>query len=660
MNIFNEEPFFFGVPNRRMYGVLYKPNISNQRNFGWIFCAPFGVERSFSHRLFVDFARTLCQKGYPVLRFDYPGTGDSEGEFQDYSMEDWIAGLDLAILELRVRARVECKGLLGLRFGATLASIYAQRNQHFLQLILWEPVIRGEEYIEEIQRAICAQNLLRNLSSLNLTKNRGEELPSEKFLTHCGFEINPALVQEIRSLHLGKSERPGTMPVGIFQLAPREQVNNDPLLSQLYQFYQKGGPTHFYRVFLPPPWRPQKDYCFHFESLFRSTLNWIDRFCQWIKHDSKPEDSALAQSSRFVPARRNGTLKSLQQPLIFKPIAESGYREIPVIFPSHGYKISGILHLPPHSENSSIGFFMTAPGYISRTMSNRLYVKIARALANQGFMILRYDPQGIGDSEGRLQFESIQNLFYQVQQGLYVPDTLAAVSYLRQEWGCQHTIALSTCGGAVTDMIAASHDPCIEGLIALDFPLVFSLAPQRSDLFLNARKTLERLHLLHVSRLTVTILQKWERIFQSTAKYLMAAAGHGHATWKDDREWYKIHLGPHANTILLSSLTDCIKRRIPLLAIFADPNFYYQFETVKRRWDQVEEFRPLLIEDELIGHTDHIFSNNERYEYLLNRVLVWLKNPEHPWVYPLKVSSTASVYISSSGELYHAGFGDHL
>lgn len=81
-----------------------------------------------SHRLFVHLARELAAHGYPVLRCDVRGMGDSSGtpagfEHQDEDIAAAIAALQAARPEVR---RVV---LWGLCDGASASLLYAQRTK---------------------------------------------------------------------------------------------------------------------------------------------------------------------------------------------------------------------------------------------------------------------------------------------------------------------------------------------------------------------------------------------------------------------------------------------------------------------------------------------------------------------------------------------------
>ena len=54
-------------------------------------CQPLGHEYIRAHRTFNQLAAGLARAGFPVLRFDYSGTGDSSGADEMGSVKRWMA-----------------------------------------------------------------------------------------------------------------------------------------------------------------------------------------------------------------------------------------------------------------------------------------------------------------------------------------------------------------------------------------------------------------------------------------------------------------------------------------------------------------------------------------------------------------------------------------
>jgi pimeloyl-ACP methyl ester carboxylesterase len=138
-------PFFFGSSQSQLFGAYDPPPGGGRR--GAVLCYPWGREYLLAHGTFRYLARLLAGAGYHVLRFDYSGTGDSAGEFEDAGAEQWVAEIHTAIDELRDVGGVEQVTLIGLRYGAALAALAARARRDVERLVLWDPVADGASYL---------------------------------------------------------------------------------------------------------------------------------------------------------------------------------------------------------------------------------------------------------------------------------------------------------------------------------------------------------------------------------------------------------------------------------------------------------------------------------------------------------------------------------
>ena len=78
-----EEPInFLNRNGQRLFGIVHTPQgPSNSPRTGVIMLLSGFGTRTYVHNFYVKIARELCQKGYYVLRFDFHGLGESEGDF---------------------------------------------------------------------------------------------------------------------------------------------------------------------------------------------------------------------------------------------------------------------------------------------------------------------------------------------------------------------------------------------------------------------------------------------------------------------------------------------------------------------------------------------------------------------------------------------------
>jgi len=135
-------PFFFGPSSRPLYGIL-DPAVGGGRT-GVVLCQPSGPEYFYAHRSCRLLARTLAEAGVHALRFDPSGAGNSGGELEEVSADDWLTDVRLAIDELRSAAGVRSVTLVGLRVGCATALAAGLSDPDVEAFVLWDPLPSSE------------------------------------------------------------------------------------------------------------------------------------------------------------------------------------------------------------------------------------------------------------------------------------------------------------------------------------------------------------------------------------------------------------------------------------------------------------------------------------------------------------------------------------
>ena len=137
----NESPFLFlNRNNQHLAGVLHLPRNSAGPPV-IIMSHGFTDDKVSDNRLFVQFSRQAQEEGYAVLRFDYAGSGDSEGDFADMTvsgeMQDLLSAIDF-IKTVRELTHSPVY-LVGYSLGGAVALAVASRDTRVQGFIGWAP-----------------------------------------------------------------------------------------------------------------------------------------------------------------------------------------------------------------------------------------------------------------------------------------------------------------------------------------------------------------------------------------------------------------------------------------------------------------------------------------------------------------------------------------
>jgi pimeloyl-ACP methyl ester carboxylesterase len=191
-------PILFGPRDSRLFGVFHGAS-GAPRAEGIVLCQPIGHEYIRAHRTFRQLAVQLAKAGFPVIRFDYFGCGDSTGSGEDGSVSRWVADVHAAIDELRETSAVTSVSLVGLRLGASIALMAAAARPEIRRIVLWDPVLDGRRYLSD----------LRTLQRRWLKGRPG----SRRFAFHprvtelIGFPVPPRLRREIENIAVTDADR---------------------------------------------------------------------------------------------------------------------------------------------------------------------------------------------------------------------------------------------------------------------------------------------------------------------------------------------------------------------------------------------------------------------------------------------------------------------
>ncbi len=241
------EPFYFGTSGKPLFGCYHAPTPGLHRQCGVVLCPPMGREYIQSHRAYQQLAFRLAQAGFPVLRFDFYGCGDSSGDFEHAQLHQWRHDIETAIGEMRARGGVATVCLVGLRLGGTLALSVASQRGDVDSLALWDPIVTGKTYVQEL---IAMHQDIGDVSAPS-----GQCLSGEGDTEVLGFPLTERLRRELESVDLFAVEE--QLSANTLLLVSDDMSPTKRLRDHLHSL----GARAVYRH-LPGPkiWRQEHDY----------------------------------------------------------------------------------------------------------------------------------------------------------------------------------------------------------------------------------------------------------------------------------------------------------------------------------------------------------------------------------------------------------------
>ena len=171
-------------------------------NDPYIFLNPIFDEKKRSQRFYAQTAREFCKMGIPVIRFDYYGTGDSEGQLFELNLYNIKIIVSNLIDVFFNKYKIKKMNLLGLRIGADIAMLLGEENSDKINnLILIEPIVIGKRYLSE-QRS--RRKIFYKIN--NMTGIQDEIIiDGEKYEDHQGYPISYENIQFLDNLDSTKT-----------------------------------------------------------------------------------------------------------------------------------------------------------------------------------------------------------------------------------------------------------------------------------------------------------------------------------------------------------------------------------------------------------------------------------------------------------------------
>ncbi|MEO5590624.1 MAG: alpha/beta fold hydrolase [Gemmatimonadaceae bacterium] len=580
------EPLFIHGSRGAIFGWLHAPSSYERRAAAIVLCPPLGYEYVCAHHSFRELAVQLADAGFFVFRFDYYGTGDSSGRWDEPGqVAAWMDSIDAAIDEVKTISRCRQVSVAGLRLGGTLALMSAEARTDIDSVVLWCACPSGRSYARDI-KMLSATLAQAEPVSVVAPSYPGFD-PSA--VEAVGFALSGATIEDLNQLKPDEISRCSAERV--LMIERNDLKPNDQLARCI-----AGTGTTVDRVMLPGY---QEMMVMPLDSvtpqgMLSAISGWLDSRYPIVR-----EPSLMTR----IPASAASALVMVD--------ATRSVREEPVRFGPSGM-LFGMMVEPAKSMDDERlpAVLLLNTGGDHHIGPHRLYVPLARELATLGFSVLRMDLDGLGDSGPAPAGPRSEG--YPVTA---LRDLAEGLRFLQTVKGKSRVVAGGMCSGAFHVLRAAREGMSLDGVVAINAPLYY----HTGDPFgVAAAQELEARRL----RLTVSSPAGWAKVItgktdfrynvRAVTRYAMKYAKHSiadivaTATRKGSAD--SDPMLPSCDTFLIYSRTDA--------GLFF---LETQGATQLRRHRRRKNFRMTVVEG-----PDHTFRDLRWQRHLANLVTEYL------------------------------------
>jgi alpha-beta hydrolase superfamily lysophospholipase len=452
------QALYFNAGGRQLFGWLHYPITGGYSDLGIVVCNAFGFEAICSHRGMRGFAQVAAASGFPVLRFDYSGTGDSEDiDPESDQIELWVRDVRSAVAEIRQRAGVVRVCLVGVRIGALIASLAADEATRVDSLIMISPVVSGRRYVRELRNTQLASSLWANTQSTkesDASSIQGDGAPT---LEASGFLLSSKTISSLSQADLSAIETVTDRRILIFDdsTLPAAKAWSEKLAALGVEVKYTVSPE------VHPMIRKMPHLAIVPHAMFTTA-------CEWLLKSTQTHASARDDTGEYSHQPAICTT----EPIMTIPGHQSGHRasvtERPVLIEGDGV-LFGVITEPPKGENGYPAVILLNAGATYHVGTNRMYVSLARRWARKGCIVLRLDLSGVGDSAAQ-SGESDNNVF---PRGA-LDDVKRAIDFLRGHYAVTEIALMGLCSGAYHAIHAAAAGLPVSRLLAVNLQDYFS------------------------------------------------------------------------------------------------------------------------------------------------------------------------------------------
>ncbi|HPP48057.1 MAG TPA: hydrolase 2, exosortase A system-associated [Accumulibacter sp.] len=231
------EAFFIPAPPGQRLALLYRPATTVTLRGALLQVAPFAEEMNKSRRMLALQARKLALAGFAVLQLDLLGCGDSSGDFGDTSWQAWQDDVTLGYRWLQANFAVPL-WIWGLRCGCLLANETVSRFDTSVNLLYWQPVISGKQFLQQFLRLKVAAEMIGSEGKGVMERLR-KDLQNGIPVEIAGYSLSPSLASGLETAELRPPAQVGC--VEWFEISSRTDGALSPAAAICVKKWQDAG-----------------------------------------------------------------------------------------------------------------------------------------------------------------------------------------------------------------------------------------------------------------------------------------------------------------------------------------------------------------------------------------------------------------------------------
>ena len=488
------QPVVFGETGRQLMGWFHAAIAQDgaHRDCVVVMCNPIGYDAICTHRHYRLLAQQLSRAGFAVLRYDHHGAGDSSGSDEESQrIPTWLAGVTDAVAFAKTLSGASHASLFGVRFGGTLALTAAPVAS---SVVAWAPFPSGSLYLREMRALSMARDL--DVTTPNITHDAGADLGEEA----AGYLLTASTIAELGEL---SALTLATPPAPHILLMARDDI---PASEKLARHLAKIGAT-VDQSSAPGYAGMMLD---TFDAIVPTAA--LDAVTEWLSVRYPLQPGLPARTTPEAPVLLLGGLGP-----------ESAVMETPAFF-GPGQRFFGMVSEPvePKNDRRRTGVVFVNVGSNHHIGPNRMYVRQARALAALGFLAMRMDIGGVGESlanEGQRD-----NTLYSKRS---VTDVQAAVAYLREVQQVERVVLVGVCSGAYLAFHSGLEDTTLASVVLIN-PQTFHWREGDS----LALKTSQNIRSMRFYRSRLFTRETWTRLVTGPVNIRVILGGVIKLIWK--------------------------------------------------------------------------------------------------------------------------------